>query len=543
MKAAPVESSPLLAHRGKLIFVAALFFLPLIYFYPAVIGKVALAPGDVWISNLGVRVLLGRMLAAGQLPLWNPYIFGGMPLLANVYTGALYPPNWIFAVFSPAVALNALMISTCHLALVGMYLYARRIGLERLSALVAGIVFTFSGFSIAHLDHIHRLTAVVWLPWIMLAIEELYQKASWRWIVLGAVFIALQLFAGDPQMTLYTAMVGGAYALFCLLARAEREKRRRFILAGAVMSVAGLLLSLAQLLPEAELLRQGERARLSYDYFAGYSLPPRQVVSLVFPYFFGGAALKPYRVEYWGEWNELVPCGYVGLLGLMLVLAAWFGRSRSDELPACRVSIDNDPGEKGGPSSADSNKLAARRGSTLMIWFWSGVALVALALAFGDYLPFGLNHLLYRVPVYNLFRGSYRHWFEFTFAAALLAGFGLGRLGELRPNKVPEVLAASTATVFLLLVTVAALYHFGGDVFAGSAPRPALAGSLANPEAFIPVITFVFAAAAFWLHGLRQNAGSTVVLVVVLMLDLGTFGWFFAWRAVPNRVNERLSDT
>src|SRR5581483_10065176 len=93
----------------------------------------------------------------------------------------------------------------------------------------------------------------------------------------------------------------------------------------------------------------------------------------------GGAALKPYRVEYWGEWNELVPCGYVGLLGLMLVLAAWFGRSRSDELPACRVSIDNDPGEKGGPSSADSNKLAARRGSTLMIWFWSGVALVALA--------------------------------------------------------------------------------------------------------------------------------------------------------------------
>src|SRR5437868_1310318 len=104
MKAVPVESSLLFAHREKLIFAVALIFLPLIYFYPAVTGQIALAPGDVWISNLGVRVLLGRLLAQGQLPLWNPYIFGGMPLLANVYTGALYPPNWIFAVCPPAIA-------------------------------------------------------------------------------------------------------------------------------------------------------------------------------------------------------------------------------------------------------------------------------------------------------------------------------------------------------------------------------------------------------------------------------------------------------
>ncbi|HWQ31566.1 MAG TPA: YfhO family protein [Blastocatellia bacterium] len=492
MTAAPTDSS----RRARLFAVAALILLPLVWFLPAVAGRVSLAPGDVWISNLGVRVLLGRMIAHGQLPLWNPYIFGGMPLLANVYTGAIYPPNWLFAVFSPAVALNALMITTIHLSLIGTYLFARRLGMERLPALVSGIVFAFSGFSIAHLDHIHRLTAVVWLPWILLAIEQLFFKAEWRWIALGAVFVALQLFAGDPQMTLYTAMLGAAYALFSLCAREQRQKRWRFIAAGAAMSAIGLLLSLAQLLPEAELLGQGERAGLTYEYFAGYSLPPRHLVALIFPYFFGGASLRPYSLPYRGEWNEIIPCGYVGLLGLMLIVTAWLSRKRDRQL-----------------------------------WFWTVTAIVALALAFGGYLPFGLNRVLYHVPVYNLFRGSYRHWLEFTFAAAMLSGFGVSSLRAAKWNAALELVKGSAAIVFLLVLVTAALYLFGKG------------GSLADAECFIPIITFAFSAAAVWFYASRPGSASAVLLVVLLLADLATFGWFFTWRSVPYRVNERLADS
>src|SRR5437016_1573484 len=34
-----------------------------------------------------------------QLPLWNPYIFSGTPLLANFQSGAFYPLNIIFYIF------------------------------------------------------------------------------------------------------------------------------------------------------------------------------------------------------------------------------------------------------------------------------------------------------------------------------------------------------------------------------------------------------------------------------------------------------------
>jgi len=67
----------------------AIIALPLFYFYPAVKGDLALVPGDGYIGYLGYHILIGQAIAQGKLPLWNPYIFGGMPLLASSNPGAL----------------------------------------------------------------------------------------------------------------------------------------------------------------------------------------------------------------------------------------------------------------------------------------------------------------------------------------------------------------------------------------------------------------------------------------------------------------------
>ena len=92
--------------RERLFTIAALVLLPFVYFYPVLLGNVFLAPGDGWEQNLGVRALAGQMIASGQAPLWNPFIFGGMPLAASVYPGCFYPPNWLFAILSPKWAMN-----------------------------------------------------------------------------------------------------------------------------------------------------------------------------------------------------------------------------------------------------------------------------------------------------------------------------------------------------------------------------------------------------------------------------------------------------
>src|SRR5438105_13379770 len=133
--------------------------LPLIYFYPAVLGQVLLAPGDGWDQTLGVEALMGRILARGEWPLWNPYIFAGTPLLASVYPGALYPPNWLFAVLPLKAAMNLVVLSSFYVAMGGSYLYARRIGMGRLGSFVTGMVFAFSAYMVSHVGHPHRLGA------------------------------------------------------------------------------------------------------------------------------------------------------------------------------------------------------------------------------------------------------------------------------------------------------------------------------------------------------------------------------------------------
>src|SRR5882672_12556368 len=368
---------------ARIVTAATLTLLPFIYFYPAAMGKIMLSPGDGWSQILGIRILIGEMIRNGQLPLWNPYIFCGMPLMAAIQPGALYPPTWLFAIFSPKTAMNWMVITTYHVALIGAYLYARRIGCNRVGSMIAGIAFAFGGYMTAHLGHTDRIAAAAWLPWIVLAVEELYLEARWRWVALGSLFIALQFLAGEPQMSCYTAIVAGAYGLFSLKLREEKESRRRFLLGSIAMSVCGVLLSAIQLLPGLELLKQGERAALTYDRFASVSLPPQQLFQIIFPYFYGGGVMAPYKIGYWGKWGVTETASYVGMSVMIFGLIALIGHFKQK----------------------NSNRL---------VWFWGGCAAMAVFLALGSYMPFDIHKLLYHVPGYNLFRASGRHMFEFN---------------------------------------------------------------------------------------------------------------------------------
>ena len=132
--------------------------------------------------------------------------------------------------------------------------------MTRLGALVTGIIFIFGGYMIAHAEHLNLLAAAAWLPWVLLAIESLYRRTQWRWVVLGAIFIGLQTFAGHPQTAWHTALVSGAYSLFSLTLRERRSPRRQFLAALAIMAACGALLSVIQLLPGIEMMRQGDYA-------------------------------------------------------------------------------------------------------------------------------------------------------------------------------------------------------------------------------------------------------------------------------------------
>ncbi|MGH9939948.1 MAG: YfhO family protein, partial [Blastocatellia bacterium] len=361
-----------------------------------------------------------------------------------------------------------------------------------------------------HMGHTSRIAAAVWAPWILLAIENLYERLSWRWVALGAAFIALQLFAGEPQMNFYTALVCGAYTLFSLLLREERERRRKFLFGAAAMSICGALLSAVQLLPERELLKMGERAAISYEYFSGYSFPPANILTFVFPFFFGGGTLPSTIVPYWGLWTVDETCGYFGLLTLLLALVALFGSRRRS-----------------------------------LAWFWGGTALVSLALSFGDYLPFGLNHVLHGTPVYNLFRASGRHMYEFTFSLATLAGLGASYIAQSERKAVGRALRRGSIVFVAMVAVTIIVYRFFGDyLLVGPVSRVPGADSLANYEAWVPMVFAALSLGALWIFARRRNGYGGALMVVVVFADLAFFSLAFnwGWREFLTGVSARLQD-
>ena len=71
---------------------------PLVYFFPALRGQIIISPDDGVIFNVPLRVAAANIIRAGHLPLWDPYIFSGMPLHASAQAGLLFPLNWFYLI-------------------------------------------------------------------------------------------------------------------------------------------------------------------------------------------------------------------------------------------------------------------------------------------------------------------------------------------------------------------------------------------------------------------------------------------------------------
>jgi hypothetical protein len=53
-----------------------------------------LASGDILLYFYPYRDYAAAALRVGEVPLWNPYIFLGVPFLANPQAAVLYPLHW-----------------------------------------------------------------------------------------------------------------------------------------------------------------------------------------------------------------------------------------------------------------------------------------------------------------------------------------------------------------------------------------------------------------------------------------------------------------
>ncbi|MDT5269448.1 MAG: hypothetical protein QOH49_1634 [Acidobacteriota bacterium] len=460
---------------------------PVLYFLPALLAGSVLCPDDGTIFNTPLRVAAAHITLEGSLPLWNPYIFGGMPLFASAQGGLLFPPNWFYLLFSPQAATNLMVVASYMIAALGAYLYARRAGASVAGSIVTSLAWQWSGFLVGQIGHINIVQTGACLPWVLWALDGYGLTRRRKWGVALAVFVALQTFVGHQQTLAYSLLLASAYAVAS--AYSVRESRSRYLWSLALLA-AGVLLAAVQILPTFELLRNSLRAESSYDFFTSFSLTPRMLLTFLAPYVEGGGDGRLFRASYVGPPYYGEMAGYIGALGLMLA--------------ACAVVFKRDARTK----------------------FWTVAALVCLALALGRYVPLKFYRLIYYVPVLNLFRVPARHLMEAEFALAVLAGRGLTALAAARAGGLARRRAAAVGACVVLLTFVAVTL---GRPHEFKLARQAPVGFMRAPELFVPVLVACASAWALWAFA-RGRRGATVMLVALLACDLVLWGQSSGWR-------------
>ncbi len=119
-----------------------------------------------------MRVVVANLIGSGYVPLWNPYMFSGMPLFGAAQAGVLFPLNWFYLIFSSPVATNLMMLSTYMVAALGAYLYARRSGASIAGAAATSLVWQWSAFMVAKVGQTNVVQTAALLPWVLWAVDR-----------------------------------------------------------------------------------------------------------------------------------------------------------------------------------------------------------------------------------------------------------------------------------------------------------------------------------------------------------------------------------
>ncbi len=376
-------------YRGDLGLLVALLALPFLCFADVVFEGKTFYVWDLGLTHFPQRVFAARMMREGQLALWNPYVLCGFPLLAEGQMGLLYPLSLLFVLpIASHFAFTCFILVHYSLAGVFTYLLVRSLAVGRAGAFVSALAFSLSGYLMAQLVNLPIMTGSVWLPLILLCFLRAVRARSYAWAAGAGLALALQVLTAQPQIVFYSLLILFIYA--CAEGIGRWREGVGPLSLFLITSAVGAGLAAPQWLPTYELQRQSLRAGgLDYAAITAFSLPPYQLIALLFPNFLGNPVTGYIGLPLFAEHHT-----YIGLLPLMGAALAWRRRREKE------------------------------------VAFFFILTLLSLPLALGNQTPLYL--LLQYVPGFNLFRVPARWLLATTLALAVLSGYGFEALLEAR---------------------------------------------------------------------------------------------------------------
>jgi hypothetical protein len=258
-----------------------------LFFHLPLFSSRDLFPWDFRGVQLPPITFLATQLRAGHFPLWNPYVYCGFPIFANIEACYFHPLVLLSAFIAAHTSLDALpmllewsVVLQVWIAGICAFHLFRKLGAGQPAALAGAIIFQTGGFFASRAEHIGAMMAVVWMPLAWLAVLHLADHFSRRWLTVLAFALGLSILGGFPQPTLAVFV---STVVLAILLCALRLARLPLLLSTAAGCVLGILLAAVQFIPTAQLTNHSV-AKYRADWLGlGGGLFPQSLVSLVLP--------------------------------------------------------------------------------------------------------------------------------------------------------------------------------------------------------------------------------------------------------------------
>ncbi|MFI5206746.1 MAG: hypothetical protein ACHQX4_01900 [Gemmatimonadales bacterium] len=419
---------PTLAALGILtVFVVVLFL-------PAFAGKLLVSPnGDqIWVG-LPIRWFgASEFHRTGSIPMWDPYMFGGLPFVGAMHGDIFYPTAWLRLLLPIDTAMN--LGFGLHLVLAGFfaYLFLRTINVSWTGSVVGGIAYQLSG-SVASLvqpGHDGKLFVSALMPVLLMGLVIGIRKRRLEGYGLVALAVAMGLLAPHLQMMQYALIFAGCFTLWLAFLDEQRPGtvRARLIAMGLALGavILGFGAGMIQLYPFINYMPYAARVAgaRGWEYATSWSMPPENIVDWLVSDFTGMGA------TYWGSNFVKLNSEYLGAGTLALAAVGIAAQAR-------------------------------RR----VIWFLAGAFTLFLLVSLGGHTPF--YYLWYAVvPGAKVTRAEGMAFYIPTFIVACFAAFGVERLeqGEGRATLKGALYGAGA---LLLLGASGALGHIAESIALG----------------------------------------------------------------------------
>ncbi|WNG13498.1 YfhO family protein [Cystobacter fuscus] len=399
-----------------------------LFFHRAVFSAEVFFLRDIQRVYLPLRAYWRERVLGGGFPQWYPLDGLGQPYVGMVISGTFHPAQLVSLVLPGAQGYKWCVLLCFPVAFLGMNALARRLGWGARPALLAALLYTFSGYLVGITNNPPYLMAAATVPWVLWALEGfLAAPTAWRLLGSGAL-LALVLFSGDVQG--YAVCLGGV--LLWSACRLAPEGRSRSL--GKALGVVGVavLLSAVQILPTLEVVGDVRASGQTPTEAMAWSVHPVRLLEFFLGPIFAGIPGErvqmaiSQRLLSTARTNLWVDSLFIGAPALLLVGVALVTHVRRP------------------------------RAAVL-----AGAALGVLLLALGKHA--GLYAWVFEwVPPWRAFRYPEKLMPFVTFSLALAAGVGLERL-EREP--VPPRWVGRTAFVLGALLLATGLLEWRAHVF------------------------------------------------------------------------------